>query len=92
MLVLIYMYIAYLGVVGRKNAEGVFSIFWAARATGSASIYVISSSISVTAALATLLVFLVCGYICHVIAEIFYGNCKLKRLFKVLRNRCCPSA
>lgn len=70
----------YLGVVGKKDREPVFSLYWAFHALGDSVIFFISSSVSLEAHLAILLFFMVVGFTGYIVAEILYGELKERRL------------
>ena len=72
--------LVYLGVVGKKDREPVFSLYWAFHALGDSVIFFISSSVSLEAHLAILLFVMVVGFTGYIVAEILYGELKERRL------------
>ena len=67
---------AYLGVVGQKEAEVVFGVYWAARGVGGAAMFFLSGFASVTVVVIILLIIQAIVYLCYFCAEFFYGEMK----------------
>ena len=65
---------AYLGLVGKQDAEAVFSKFWAARALGAAIMFFLSITDSVQIPLIVLVTTLAIGYVLYLTAECVYGE------------------
>ena len=67
---------AYLGVVGKKEAEVVFGVFWAVRGAGGAAMFFLSGFASVSVAVTILLIAQAIVFLCYFCAEYFYGEMK----------------